>query len=129
MLDYISNKWIEFIEEVYYSKKNILYKDTTIYFELDTPVSEILKYSNSSNATLVVLTPLDDEEYSSFDEIGFYTVVDGELEVVYQSDKELPMVWLQYDSNGEKFKYINGELSEELTEVMLSIDENVFDNK
>ena len=58
MLEYIENKWIEFIEEVYYSKKNILYKDTTIYFELDTLVNEILKYSNNSNATLVVLTPI-----------------------------------------------------------------------
>ena len=78
---------------------------------------------------LLYLPPLDDEEYSNFDEIGFYTIVDGELERVYQSDKELPMVWLQYDSNGEKFRYINGKPDEKFTEILLNIDSNVFDKE
>lgn len=129
MLEYVENKWIESIEEVYYSKENILFKDMTIYFNLDTPVSEILKYTNHSKATLAVLTPLDDKDYKNFDEIGFHIVVDGELEVIYKSDKELPVIWLQYDSNGQRFKNINGELDEELTKFLLSIDSNIFNEE
>ena len=122
------NEWIEYIEEEYFNKGNILCKENTIYFKVDTPINEVLKYSNyNSSATLAIIVPYD-EDYGDFNQIGAIKIREGKLEVVYQSNEKLPAILIYFNSYGESFKSVNDDkCNEELIKVLLSIDKNIFD--
>lgn len=129
MLDYTENKYIDYIEERYFNRKDSLVRESVVYFKPETPVNEIFGYYNNNSATLAVLMEYHDYDYED-DFLDYETKIFEERQlatVYYSRGKTLPEIDLYFNSNGEKDIHIDSAAWDDikLTKVLLEIDDTI----
>ena len=106
MLDYSKSPAIHHIEEIYYNKGKKLIRETEVFFKEGTTVEEVLGYDNKHNSFLCIMKPHQPDSESDYVSWSTYYkyVVEGVSEVVYESDKVLPEIYIYNSSESNTSK-------------------------